>query len=212
MFRELINDKIGNILLLLGNKVSNLYLTKALKLLYIIDEIAVKETGVPITWLDHKVWKFGPVAEEIYNEITLCKTESFKGNEFSLDDYVLVEKVQNPQNLLEESILIKPRDRVFDENKFSEFEIDIFRNVITNYGRLSCEDLVKILHKEGSLWDQCVKKAKIQFSIGLNGFRSNFSIDFTTLLQDDLQKQESYKSALASLNFQQSLYLEPASA
>ena len=46
-------------------------MTKALKLLYLIDETAVRQSGSPITWLEYKVWKNGPVASEIYFEFKL---------------------------------------------------------------------------------------------------------------------------------------------
>jgi uncharacterized phage-associated protein len=211
MFRELLNDKIGNILLLLAKEVSDLYLTKALKLLYIIDETAVKETGVPVTWLDHKIWKFGPVAEEIYDEIKYKKFESFNGNQFNLNQYIAFENTQNPINEERDSILIKTKGDNIKEEIFSDYEIDLLKRVLKEYGKYSRRELKDMLHKEDSLWNQCVKKEKIQFSIGLNGYRSNYSIDFTSLLKDDYYKQQAYKSALASLTFQFSLHSDPVS-
>ncbi len=69
MFRRILNNKIGNILAYMATQTEPLYMTKALKLLYIIDETAVRQSGSPITWLDYKVWKNGPVSHEIYNEL-----------------------------------------------------------------------------------------------------------------------------------------------
>ena len=69
MFRKVLNDKIGNLLVYLAQNISDLSMTKALKLLYIIDETSMKESGVPVTWLEYKVWEKGPVAQEIYDEI-----------------------------------------------------------------------------------------------------------------------------------------------
>ena len=40
--------------------------TQLIKLLYLIDETAIKANGIPITWLDYKAWQFGPVAPETY--------------------------------------------------------------------------------------------------------------------------------------------------
>ncbi|HEY5570416.1 MAG TPA: type II toxin-antitoxin system antitoxin SocA domain-containing protein, partial [Bacteroidales bacterium] len=52
-------DKIGNLIVLLATRLKPLYHTKLIKLLYLIDEEAVKEDGVPVTWLEYKVWQFG---------------------------------------------------------------------------------------------------------------------------------------------------------
>ena len=60
-------EKIGNLLIYIASNIKPLYHTQLLKLIYLIDEEAVKEDGVPITWLDYKVWKFGPVAQEAYD-------------------------------------------------------------------------------------------------------------------------------------------------
>ena len=41
MFRKVLNDKIGNLLVYLAQNISDLSMTKALKLLYIIDETSM---------------------------------------------------------------------------------------------------------------------------------------------------------------------------
>ena len=69
MFRNQLNNKIGNLLSYLSTQIPNLSMTKALKLLYLIDETSYMQTGVSVTWLDYKVWEMGPVAEELYNEL-----------------------------------------------------------------------------------------------------------------------------------------------
>jgi len=59
MFRAQLNSKIGNLLNYLSTRIPNLNMTKALKLLYLIDETSYMRTGVPVTWLDYKVWEMG---------------------------------------------------------------------------------------------------------------------------------------------------------
>lgn len=41
-------DKIGNALIYLADKLPQLTKTKLLKLLYIMDEISIKKSGIPI--------------------------------------------------------------------------------------------------------------------------------------------------------------------
>ena len=58
-------EKIGHCLIYFSKK-QPISLTKALKLLFLLDETSVKETGVPITWLDYYAWERGPVANDVY--------------------------------------------------------------------------------------------------------------------------------------------------
>ena len=46
-------DKIGNLMVYLSERISPIYHTQLIKLLYLIDEEAVKDDGVPVTWLDY---------------------------------------------------------------------------------------------------------------------------------------------------------------
>ena len=94
MYRELLNHKIGNILLYFANEINPLYLTKAIKLLYILDETSVKEIGAPVTWLDYKVWKLGPVPESIYEDINSFKSDNCSCSQ--IFKYINVEKTINP--------------------------------------------------------------------------------------------------------------------
>ena len=65
----LAQDKAFNALVYFAQRIKPLDLTKAIKLLYFADEMAVKQTGVPINWLNYKVWKLGPVPEDIYFKV-----------------------------------------------------------------------------------------------------------------------------------------------
>jgi uncharacterized phage-associated protein len=202
MFRSIINDKIGNILIYLSSKIKPLYLTKALKLLYIIDETSVKETGVPTTWLEYKVWKFGPVPEELYNEFKNNLKECFNEKTISLDKYVDIRKLQNPVEEAFESIQLIPI-REFKEEDFSEYEVELLERVVASFGHLSAKDLVSTLHREGTLWDKIVKSEDLEMQFNLQNNRTNYSINFIDLLNKDYLKQDAYKAAYDSLSFQE---------
>lgn len=100
MFRNLVNDKIGNLLNYMSNKIPNLTMTKALKLLYLIDDTAYKRTGVSVTWLDYKVWKMGPVAEELYNELRYDQKLVQDGRPLNLESFILTTKAETPKGLV----------------------------------------------------------------------------------------------------------------
>src|SRR5690554_525756 len=63
-------DKVGNALIYLSQKIKPLSKTKALKLIYILDELSIKKSGIPFFNLKYKVWKFGPVSEEIFIDLS----------------------------------------------------------------------------------------------------------------------------------------------
>lgn len=196
MFREIQNEKIGNMLIYLADKIDKpLYKTKALKLLYIIDEIAIKETGVPVTWLDYKAWKFGPVAEDIYNDVEHIENST-------LNNFIVVEKEISTFSEENDTKIIKPK-KLFDNSKFNNYEMKLIDKVIKKYGKLTAKKLVNLLHKEGSLWHKEVSKLELSFR--LHNGKSNHVLELSNLLENDETKQFTYQTAFEALQFQQDL-------
>jgi len=166
MFRYSLNDKIGNTIIYLIDKIGILYLTKAIKLLYIVDEISIKETGVPFTWLDYKAWEMGPVPEEIYCELRYKQRCLDEHCNISIFKYVDVQIEPNPVSPDRDAYkLLKSKD--FSDDEFTEYEIDLLNRVISKYGGKSAIELIDILHSEGTLWDKVVKEndLKIYFDL-----------------------------------------------
>lgn len=200
MFRHFLNDKIGHTLAFLASEIDDLYLTKAMKLLYLLDEISVKETGVPFTWLDYKVWGRGPVPEEIYDELN----EPFLSKFNLMKEFITTEKRPNPAEQSSESTILHPKIK-FDENEFTDYEIELLKRVVKEYGKLSGNQLIDLLHKQGSLWDTEVRKKELELQFKLQGKKTNHNIDFTMLLEGDETKQKAYESAFNSMTFHENL-------
>jgi uncharacterized phage-associated protein len=99
MFRRINNDKIGNVLNYFASQIDYLSMTKTLKLLYILDETSIKETGTPVTWLDYKVWENGPVAIDVYNEIKHQEVFCYQGKELSLLHAIKLKKKLTPTEI-----------------------------------------------------------------------------------------------------------------
>lgn len=93
MFRSINNDKIGFVLNYFASNIQNLSMTKTLKLLNILDETSIKETGTPITWLGYKVWKMGPVTNDIYNEIKRNQVFCAHGKEIPLNKFISIDGI-----------------------------------------------------------------------------------------------------------------------
>jgi len=191
----LAQNKAFNALVYFAERIKPLYLTKAIKLLYLADEFAIKDSGVPITWLNYKAWKLGPVPEEIWN-----KVKAASNLEVEAIDQIKVTSASSP---LPEGIVLEPR-KEFDDSQFSDYEIDILDDVIKKYGRYSAEQLVVTLHKEGSLWHKVVEKNNLQQQFALKNNRSDFVVEFTDLLDTDL-KRSAFEVAYQSYLMQENL-------
>jgi len=161
---------------------------QVLKILYLIDEESTKRTGTPITWLSYNVWQFGPVAEDVYHS-------KWKGlNKFS--EFVCFDEVA------EGNFLVKPVVE-FDDSEFSELDLQIINDVIEQYGHLTANQLVNIVHSENSLWKKTKQRANIHFSE--QNKTSTVSINFAELIKDDSFKKTIYYCTLENLEFQSTL-------
>ena len=174
---EVNKEKIGNLLIYLAENIKPPYHTKLLKLLYLIDEESVRDSGVPITWLDYKVWQYGPVSPAIY-EI------HYKDNCFS--EYVSCE-----QNIHGRLISSK---KIFSDDEFSRYELEIIERVVNKYKNVNAEELVKETHGEDTLWNITKKENNIEFDSEIAKI-SNYSIDLYRLIEDDKIKLDNYWGA-----------------
>ena len=173
-------DKIGNLIVLLADRLKPLYHSKLIMLLYLIDEEAVKDGGIPITWLDYKAWQYGPVAPETY----------FIQEEPNIfDSYIEKSKKTD-------ATIIKPRVS-FNDREFSDYDLEIIERVITKFG--TSKNLVKLAHKEGTLRDIAKKENHINFDA--SNTTSDYSLDFTRIISDDELKLSNYKGAKETMMF-----------
>jgi uncharacterized phage-associated protein len=203
MFRTILNDKIGNLINYLATKIPWLSLTKALKLMYIIDETSIKEVGSPITWLDYKVWENGPVAEDIYNEVKYNQRTYVGDKDISVDKYVTIDRRFNAEKGREEIYFIpKPECSL---GSFSPFDMEIIDGVIKKFGKYTAPELIDYLHREDSLWAKVCNEENLQLHFKIYSKKSNYSIDFSELIKDDEMLQMAAHSAYESLSFQESL-------
>ncbi len=180
-------EKIGNLIIYIASKVNNLYLTKLLKLLYIIDEESVIESGVPVTWLSYNVWKMGPVPTDVYYELNFNNTDY-------LSDFV-----ETASNSRGTKILAKKQ---FNDAEFSDFEMSLIDRLLSQYGNLSPEELIELLHKEDSLWHKIVKEHGLEKKFELaESNTSPFVIDLSDKIKDNPYKLHLYETVKETLNF-----------
>ena len=145
--------------------------------------------------MDYKAWKFGPVAEDIFNNVEHIENST-------LNSFIVVEKGVSVFLEENDTKIIKPK-KIFDNGKFNNYEMKLMDKVIKKYGKFSGKKLVNLLHKEGSLWDKAVKELELSFK--LHNGKSNHILELSNLLKDDEPKQFTYQIAFEALQFQQDL-------
>lgn len=203
MFRRINNDKISNVLNYFASQIDYLSMTKTLKLLYILDETSIKETGTPVTWLDYKVWENGPVAIDVYNEIKHQEVFCYQGKELSLLHSIQLEKKFNTDRNSEE-VFLKPNGD-FDKTIFNRYELNLLETIVFKYGNWNATQLINFLHEEGSLWHKMVSEHNLINHFQQIGKRTNHSIEFNDLLENNPILQMAAKSSFEALSFQESI-------
>ena len=203
MFRRINNDKISNVLNYFASQIDYLSMTKTLKLLYILDETSIKETGSPVTWLDYKVWENGPVAIDVYNEIKHQEVFCYQGKELSLLHSIQLEKKFNTDRNSEE-VFLKPNGD-FDKTIFNRYELNLLETIVFKYGNWNATELINFLHEEGSLWHKMVSEHNLINHFQQIGKRTNHSIEFNDLLENNPILQMAAKSSFEALSFQESI-------
>lgn len=203
MFRRINNDKISNVLNYFASQKDYLSMTKTLKLLYILDETSIKETGSPVTWLDYKVWENGPVAIDVYNEIKNQEVFCYQGKELSLLHSIQLEKKFNTDRNSEE-VFLKPNG-AFDKTIFNRYELNLLETIVFKYGNWNATELINFLHEEGSLWHKMVSEHNLIDHFQQIGKITNHSIEFNDLLENNPILQMAAKSSFEALSFQESI-------
>lgn len=202
MFRSQLNNKIGNLLNYLSTRIPQLSMTKALKLLYLIDETAYMRTGVPVTWLDYKVWEMGPVAEELYNELRFDQKLVMHDKPLSLETFIQTEKKEGPEGQVQVTLL--PNGN-YSLDEFAAFEIELIENIVDRFGTYTAKQLIQLLHEKNTLWHKCVSDNELQLNFKVYSKKSNHTIDFSELIKDDPLLQMAAQAAYESMQFQEEM-------
>ena len=129
-------DKVGNAMIFLSEKIPDIPKTKMLKLLYILDEFSIRNSGIPFFNLQYKVWKLGPVAEDIFIELS--------DKLFRFDKYITVESNEN-------KVKIYPKSD-FCDDEFSDNDIKLLEYVSEKFKETTSSELIAYTHRPHSLW------------------------------------------------------------
>ncbi|MFK7785019.1 MAG: Panacea domain-containing protein [Crocinitomicaceae bacterium] len=171
-------DKIGNTLIYLTNEIGSCSKTKLLKLMYILDELSIKKSGIPFLNLRYELWKFGPVAQDVFVELSSTPTR--------LSPFV---KIENSGN----SSFIRPVAS-FNDDEFTDNDVDLIKQVISKYGGKSAKDLIEITHRPNSPWyNTAVSKGLLDDLLSEEINSTNIKIDMAELVTFDERKKQIYQ-------------------
>jgi hypothetical protein len=181
-YSEIDIQKIGGIMHLISKISNGVSRTRLLKLMYLIDEASVIELGVPVSPIEYKVAKLGPLAQKVWSELQPDNT--------TFGDLVNVDlKITGDS----ECFLITPIGNPNLE-LFSEYETELIETIVKKYKETETDVLINdILHHEDTLWGKMVKEHNIDFD-KLPTRISNYTIDFSSLIKDSEEKLHYYNS------------------
>lgn len=170
-------DKIGNTVVYLSKNIHQLSKTKLLKLLYILDEISIKKSGIPFLNLKYKVWKFGPVSEELFIDLS--------SEPKLLEDFI--------EKNSDEGINYVTPIVDFNDDEFSDNDIELMDLIIEKFGEKSAKDLISYTHRANSPWYNTAKENDVLELLENETINSTeYLIDMGQLISHDDRKKEIY--------------------
>ena len=166
-------DKIGNAIVFFAERAGGLSKTKLLKLLYLLEEQNIIKYNIPLLGIDFEVWQAGPVAREIFIDLS--------------QELVLFKEFIETENH-KDVVYIKPK-KPFCDDEFSDNEIEMMNFILDNFGSRPANELVRLTHRRSSLWyKQAKEKGLLElFEKGLTN-SSEEKIDFKELLDEKSQQ------------------------
>ena len=176
-------EKIGNTVVYLSKKIPQLSKTKLLKLLYILDEISIKKSGIPFLNLKYKVWKFGPVSEELFIDLS--------------SELKILENYIEKNN--EEGVNFITPIVDFNDDEFSDNDIELMDLIIEKFGNKSAKELISYTHRTNSPWYNTAKENDV-LDLLENEVINNteYLIDMGQLISHDTRKREIYADFMES--------------
>ncbi len=184
-------DKIGNTIIYLSQHIGDLTKTKILKVLFLLEEASIKKTGQPFIGIDFQLWKLGPVAKDIFIDLSSDESPTL------LHDYI--------QKDPDDSKVFKAK-APFNNDEFSANDIKLMDIIIEFAKDKPAAYLVKHTHGPNSLW----RKSAVQYGVLellenelVNS--TEYEVDFSLLFPQTSYLSERFEDSKENLEFIKSL-------
>jgi uncharacterized phage-associated protein len=170
--------KLGNAIIFLAERLRPLSKTKLLKLVYLLEEASVRTHGLPFFNMRFAVWKHGPVAKDLFIEL-------------SAEEPVLLSEYIN--RVEDNGITYVVPKLNFSDDEFSDNEIDLLDFVAETYRGYSAQQLVELTHRKHSLWYQTARETGVLEFLEKGQLNATEEeIDFIKLLEEMPEKAKMY--------------------
>ena len=133
-------DKVINAILYFAEHTRGLGKIKLFKLLYLLDFEHFRQTGRPVTGMEYRAWKMGPVPAElvqVWDDLDADLAEAIEIRPEKVYDYVR-------ENVIPE--------RRFDNAHFTPRELRILGELAARYAEDLSEKLIDVTHDENGAW------------------------------------------------------------
>ena len=146
-YAQLSLDRLKNVMLYILGRCDDVWCTKMNKLLFYVDFLSYRDSGMAITGLSYRAVDFGPVPErweKVYSEFPEVHQEFRQTGDF------------------EGSVLIATQNA--DVSLFTDFELQVMDKVCSLLGKKSSRELSRISHEEKAWKEYCNNHEKIPFN------------------------------------------------
>ena len=146
-YAQLSLDRLKNVMLYILGRCDDVWCTKMNKLLFYVDFLSYRDSGMAITGLSYRAVDFGPVPErweKVYSEFPEVHQEFRQAGDF------------------ERSVLIATQNA--NVSLFTDFELQVMDKVCSLLGKKSSRELSRISHEEKAWKEYCNNHEKIPFN------------------------------------------------
>lgn len=133
-------DKLINAILYFAERTRGLGKIKLFKLLYLLDFEHFRQTGRPVTGMEYRAWKMGPVPAalvQIWDDLDADLAEAMEIRPEKVYDYV------------RENVIPKRR---FDDANFTPRELRILAELAARYADDPSDKMIDVTHAENGAW------------------------------------------------------------
>lgn len=175
-------EKLGNTLIFLCNQIAPitpLSKTHLLKLIFIIEELSIKKSGIPFFDLRFDVWKLGPVAKDIYVDLS--------------DEPQLLSEYISKECKGGNIFIVAKKE--FSDDEFSDNELALLNEICERFKYCTSGELVNFTHRRNTPWYKtALKNGILELLESGKMTTSEIQIDMSEMIEDDKDKLALYLS------------------
>lgn len=187
-------EKLGNALIFLCQKMQEageaVSKTHLLKLVFIIEEFAIKKYGIPFFDLRFDVWKLGPVSKDLFVEL-------------SEEPDLLAPYIS--RQLVNGNVYIQAK-KAFSDDEFNDKELDLLEEISKRFLYCTAKELINFTHRKDSIWYKtALKNGVLELLENGQMTTTDIQIPLHEVIEDEEAKLALYFSHKEFMMFSKSL-------